>query len=229
MPWEMAANSGKISLGVRQARTILRDFRPRSSLSNRRLRELPWWPRGAQRFVPVALYLPDLNPGWAVRRAPSAQRVAVTAIESLRRLPSGKTSSPVTPCAGVLDVERAAPRAPRPLDPEEKVLFVPGASSERTASTRPSPAAQWPSQLCEVVHLCGRADESCSQNPQRPVRRSCAAATTSMDTCTTRFPGQWPPPIWRSAARAHPPSASCRRWVCRPSSCPTPTLARTSA
>lgn len=162
LPWEMATNAGKLGLGARQARGILRDFRPQVVLSTGGYASFPVALAARSASIPVALYLPDLNPGWAVRAiARLAQRVAVTAIESLRRLPSGKTIVTGYPVREEFwNVDRVASRERLGLDPEEKVVFVTGASSG-AHSINQAVAGELNGllQLCEVVHLSGAADE----------------------------------------------------------------------
>jgi UDP-N-acetylglucosamine--N-acetylmuramyl-(pentapeptide) pyrophosphoryl-undecaprenol N-acetylglucosamine transferase len=162
MPWQMAANSGKIAFGVQQARQILRDFRPSVVFSTGGYASFPVALAAKSRGVPLAVYLPDLNPGWAVRAiARLAQRVCATAIESLRALPSGKTMVTGYPVREEFwNVDRATGRERLGLSPEEKVLFVTGASSGAHSINR-AVASELSGllQLCEVVHLCGRADE----------------------------------------------------------------------
>jgi UDP-N-acetylglucosamine--N-acetylmuramyl-(pentapeptide) pyrophosphoryl-undecaprenol N-acetylglucosamine transferase len=162
MPWQMAANSGKIGLGVAQARTILGEFKPNVVLSTGGYASFPVAIAARTRDVPLAVYLPDLNPGWAVRAiARLAQRVAVSAIESLRRLPSGKTIVTGYPVRDEFwAATRSKGRERLGLSPEEKVLFVAGASSGAHSINKAMVAElSGLLQLCEVIHLCGRNDE----------------------------------------------------------------------
>jgi UDP-N-acetylglucosamine--N-acetylmuramyl-(pentapeptide) pyrophosphoryl-undecaprenol N-acetylglucosamine transferase len=162
MPWQMAANSGKIALGVQQARSILSEFRPGVVFSTGGYASFPVAIAARSRGVPLAVYLPDLNPGWAVRAiARLAQRVCATAIESLRSLPSGKTVVTGYPVREEFwNVDRATSRQRLGLSPEEKVLFVTGASSG-AHSINQVVASELTGllRLCEVIHLSGRADE----------------------------------------------------------------------
>jgi len=162
MPWEMAANTAKIALGARQARAILSDFKPQAVLSTGGYAGFPVALAARSRAIPVAVYLPDLYPGWAVRAiARLAQKVAVTAVESLHRLPAAKTVVTGYPVRDDFwRVNRAGGRERLGLDPEEKVLFVTGASSG-AHSINKAVAADLPGllELCEVVHLSGHADE----------------------------------------------------------------------
>lgn len=162
MPWEMVAAATRIGIGVAQARKLLSDWAPHVVLSTGGYASFPVALAARSRNVPLAVYLPDLYPGWAVRAiARLAQRVAVTAIESLRRLPSGKTSVTGYPVRHEFwQASRAGGRERLGLDPEEKVLYVTGAS-QGAHSINKAIAADLPGllELCEVVHLSGRADE----------------------------------------------------------------------
>ena len=162
MPWEMAASAVKISAGMAQARRILGEFRPQAVLSTGGYASVPVALAASVSKIPLAVYLPDLYPGWAVRAtARLAQRVAVTAVESLRRLPGAKsvvTGYPVR--EEFWQANRAGGRERLGLDPEEKVLFVIGAS-QGAHSINKAIAGDLASllELCEVVHLSGQADE----------------------------------------------------------------------
>ncbi len=163
MPWEMAGNAGKIAAGVRQARKVLSDFHPQVVLSTGGYASFPVAIAARSRGVPLAVYLPDLNPGWSVRAiARLAHKIAVTAVESLRRLPSGRTVVTGYPVREEFwHVDRGGGRQRLGLDPEEKVVFITGASSGAHSINR-AVAAQLGGllELCEVIHLCGRADEA---------------------------------------------------------------------
>jgi len=162
MPWEMAANAAKIGLGVAQARNILNEFKPQAVLSTGGYASFPVAVAARAAKIPLAVYLPDLYPGWAVRAtARLAQRVAVTAVESLRRLPGVKsvvTGYPVRQEFWQANRERGRERLG--LDPKEKVIFVFGASQGAHSINR-AIASELSAllQLCEVIHLSGRADE----------------------------------------------------------------------
>lgn len=162
MPWEMAANAVKIGVGMKQARSILREFMPQAVLSTGGYASFPVALAARASSIPLAVYLPDLYPGWAVRAtARLAQRVAVTAVESLRRLPGAKsvvTGYPVR--EEFWRAHRAGGRERLGLGPEEKVLFVIGAS-QGAHSINKAIAAELSGllELCEVVHLSGEADE----------------------------------------------------------------------
>jgi UDP-N-acetylglucosamine--N-acetylmuramyl-(pentapeptide) pyrophosphoryl-undecaprenol N-acetylglucosamine transferase len=163
MPWEMAANAAKIALGASQARGIIREFMPQAVLSTGGYGSFPVALAARSRGIPVVVFLPDLLPGWAVRAlAPLAQRIAVTAVEALRRLPAKKTTVTGYPVRDEFwHVDRRSGRERLGLDPEEKVLLVAGASSG-ARSINKAIAADLPGllELCEVIHLSGRNDEA---------------------------------------------------------------------
>ncbi|MFQ5472646.1 MAG: glycosyltransferase [Dehalococcoidia bacterium] len=162
MPWQMAASAARIALGVRQGRSLIDEFRPAAMLSTGGYASFPLSLAARTRGVPIAVYLPDINPGWAVRAlAKLAKRVAVTAAESLRRLPGGKTAVTGYPVRKEFwTADRAAGRERLGLDSEEKVLYVAGASQGAHSINRAIAAdISGLLELCEVVHLCGRADE----------------------------------------------------------------------
>ena len=162
MPWQMAANAAKIAVGTRQARAILGDFSPEVVLSTGGYASFPVALAARGRKIPLAVYLPDLRPGWAVRAiARLAQRVAATAIESLRRLPSGKTVVTGYPVRSEFyEADRSSGRERLGLSPEEKVLFISGGSTGAQRINR-AIAAEISGllELCEVVHVSGPGDE----------------------------------------------------------------------
>ena len=162
LPWEMVANGAQMALGTAQARGVLREFMPQVVLSTGGYASFPVALAARSRGIPLAVYLPDLYPGWAVRAiARLAQRVAVTAVESLRRLPAPKSTVTGYPVREEFwRATRSGGRQRFGLDPEEKVLFVTGAS-QGAHSINKAIASELPGllQLCEVLHLCGHADE----------------------------------------------------------------------
>jgi len=162
LPWEIAANAVKLGAGTVQARNILHEFRPQVALATGGYASFPVALAARSCRIPLVVYLPDLYPGWAVHAiAHLAQRVAVTADESLRQLPDGKgvvTGYPVR--QEFWQADRAEGRRRLGLDVEEKVLFVAGASQGAHSINRAIAAhLRGLLELCEVIHLCGEVDE----------------------------------------------------------------------
>jgi UDP-N-acetylglucosamine--N-acetylmuramyl-(pentapeptide) pyrophosphoryl-undecaprenol N-acetylglucosamine transferase len=162
MPWQMATNAVKIGAGVQQARAILGEFGPQVVLSTGGYASFPVALAARGRNIPLAVYLPDLSPGWAVRAiARLAQKVAVTAIESLRRFPSNKTVVTGYPVRSQFwTATRNEGRERLGINPEEKVLFVGGGSTGAHRINR-AVAAELSGllELCEVIHVSGPGDE----------------------------------------------------------------------
>lgn len=161
-PWELVTNSVKMAQGTVEARAALRDFRPQAVLSTGGYASIPVALAARSRGTPLAVYLPDVYPGWAVQAiARLAQRVAVSAPDTLRKLPDSKgvvTGYPVR--EEFWRANRAHGRERLGLDPEEKVLLVAGASQgARSINEAIANNLRGLLELCEVVHLSGRADE----------------------------------------------------------------------
>ncbi len=161
-PWELASNAVKMAVGTAQARAALREFCPQAILSTGGYASFPVALAARSRGIPLAVYLPDVYPGWAVRAiARLAQRIAVTTPQTLRKLPDGKgvvTGYPLR--REFWQANRAEGRQRLGLDPEEKVLLVAGAS-QGAHSINEAVAASLRGllELCEVIHLSGRDDE----------------------------------------------------------------------
>ncbi len=161
-PWGMASGAVQMAAGVGQARTLLANFQAQVVLSTGGYASFPVALAARSRGIPLAVYLPDLYPGWAVRAiARLAQSVALTARESLRRLPATKSVVTGYPVRNDFwKADRTGGRQRLGLDPEEKVLFVTGAS-QGAHSINKAVAADLASllELCEIIHLCGQADQ----------------------------------------------------------------------
>jgi UDP-N-acetylglucosamine--N-acetylmuramyl-(pentapeptide) pyrophosphoryl-undecaprenol N-acetylglucosamine transferase len=162
-PWELAANTVKMAQGTVEARAALRDFRPQAVLSTGGYASIPVALAARSRGTPLAVYLPDVYPGWAVQViARLARRVAVTTLDTLHKLPDSKgvvTGYPVRD--EFWRANRAQGRERLGLDAEEKVFFVAGASQgARSINEAIAANLRGLLELCEVVHLSGRADEA---------------------------------------------------------------------
>ena len=161
-PWELAHNTIAMARGAGQSRKALSELGTQVVLSTGGYTSFPVALAARGRNIPIALYLPDVYPGWAVRAiARLARRIAVTAPETLRRMPDGKATVTGYPVREEFwQVSRPEGRQRLGLDPEEKVLFVAGAS-QGAHSINQAVADNLPRllELCEVVHVSGSADE----------------------------------------------------------------------
>jgi len=161
-PWELARNTARMAAGVRQARRVLSEFGPQVVLSTGGYTSFPVALAARSRRIPIALYLPDVYPGWAARAiARLAHRIAVTAPESLRRLPPAKAVVTGYPVRDEFwQATRPEGRQRLGLDAEEKVLFVAGASQgAHSINEAVADNLRRLLELCEVIHISGHADE----------------------------------------------------------------------
>jgi UDP-N-acetylglucosamine--N-acetylmuramyl-(pentapeptide) pyrophosphoryl-undecaprenol N-acetylglucosamine transferase len=161
-PWTMARNLGRLALGFAQAWRMLGDFRPDAILATGGYVCVPVALAGWLHRVPSLLYLPDIEPGLAVRfLARFATRVAVSFEASRAYLPADKvvvTGYPVR--RALFQVEKTTACHMLGLQEGEKTLLVFGGSqgAHRINSAVYEVAARL-AELCQVIHICGHADK----------------------------------------------------------------------
>ncbi len=160
-PWVVAGNGVRMAIGVWQARRWMQEFRPDVVLLTGGYVGVPVALAARACQVPICIYLPDLEPGLAVRLlARLARRVAVTAEEVVRYFPKGKavvTGYPVR--RAVLEADRTAARQALGLDPEALALLVTGGSrGARSINLAVSGAAERILRHWQVVHITGHLD-----------------------------------------------------------------------
>jgi UDP-N-acetylglucosamine--N-acetylmuramyl-(pentapeptide) pyrophosphoryl-undecaprenol N-acetylglucosamine transferase len=161
-PWQLARNAARMTAGVTQSRRALREFGAQALLTTGGYASFPVALAARARKVPIVLYLPDVYPGWTVRAiARLARRIAVSAPETLRKLPDGKavvTGYPVREEFG--QVNRPEGRRRLGLDPEDKVLFIAGASQgAHSINQAVVDNLRGLLELSQVIHVSGHADE----------------------------------------------------------------------
>lgn len=158
-PWTMLRNMVLLAQGATQARQLLADFFPEAVLVTGGYVSVPVGIAARQKRVPLAVFLPDVVPGLAVRfLARLAGRVATTTPDSARYLPRGKavaTGYPVRPALLSLDREQARIRLG--LSPTEAVLLVYGGSRGARSINRAIGAglAEFLGQAT-LLHICGQ-------------------------------------------------------------------------
>jgi len=125
---------------------------------------------GWLRQVPILIYLPDIEPGLAIRALSRlARRVAVSVEESQRYFPAHKTTVTGYPVRSELlaQIGKSANRqigkrkAQEALDLEEglKTLLVFGGSrGARSINLALSKVLDRLLDACQIVHICGRLD-----------------------------------------------------------------------
>ncbi len=129
-PWTAVGNLAKLFGSIRSVRRTIRTFKPNVTLATGGYVSAPTVWASAAEHVPSVIYLPDLEPGWAVRAtAPLATRVAVSFPEVTSRVPRGKgtvTGYPVR--REFFQVRRERARRAFDLNPLDKTVTIFGGS-----------------------------------------------------------------------------------------------------
>ena len=154
----------KLKLGSLQALSILRSTRPEVILLTGGWANLPVALGARLLGIPIVIYLPDIEPGMAIKALQRfAKRVAVSVEESARNFPAGKavvTGYPLQ--ASRLNAERRAAHDHFNLDPRRKTLLVFGGS--RGARNINVALAGILKQLLEdglqIIHVTGAYDHA---------------------------------------------------------------------
>ncbi|MBI2909093.1 MAG: undecaprenyldiphospho-muramoylpentapeptide beta-N-acetylglucosaminyltransferase [Chloroflexi bacterium] len=149
--------------GLLQTLSILRRFRPHVVLATGGYVCVPVVMAAWALRIPSLVYLPDVEPGWAVRLlARFASKVAVTTDRSRNFLPAEKvieTGYPVRPELGKLS--RVEAREKLRLDANRKTLLVWGGSrGAHSINVAMSKILEPLLDLHQIIHLCGSEDEA---------------------------------------------------------------------
>ncbi len=161
-PWTAARNAGHMLTGARQARAIIDSFRPDVCFVTGGYVCAPVVWAASRAGVPILIFLPDLEPGLAIRvLSRFASRVAVSFPEALSWFP-GKgvvTGYPVRAEFVAAAADRDAARAHFGLVSGVKTLLVFG-GSRGSHSINQAVSAALPQLLtaCQVIHISGPLD-----------------------------------------------------------------------
>lgn len=162
-PWRAARNFALVLQSIARVREVIRAFRPAVIFATGGYVSAPViWSAAAER-IPSVIYLPDLEPGWAVRAtAMWATRVAISFPEVGRYFSKSKavvTGYPVR--AEFFQTERARARRMFGLDPETRTVTIFGGSTGAHQINQAVVAnlAEL-AQVAQVLHLTGRNDEA---------------------------------------------------------------------
>lgn len=161
-PWVAARSLWRSRRGAQQAATILQEFRPDVTLVTGGFVAAPVVWASWRARVPVLIYLPDVEPGLAIRYLSRlAHRVAVSFPEVADYFP-GKalvTGYPVRRSFLAAAGQRTAARESLGLAPDDRVVLVFG-GSRGARSINQALATALPLLLpaCQVVHITGTLD-----------------------------------------------------------------------
>jgi UDP-N-acetylglucosamine--N-acetylmuramyl-(pentapeptide) pyrophosphoryl-undecaprenol N-acetylglucosamine transferase len=162
--WRLAQNGVQLAWGVVEANAAVRAFRPTALLVTGGFITVPVAVAAWLNRVPIVVYLPDLEPGLAVRLISRLARViAVTAEAARAYFPGGLarrvtvTGYPTRP--GLAAATRAHGQAHFGLDPNRPTLLVTGGSRGARSLNRATLAAltDWLKDF-QVIHLSGQVD-----------------------------------------------------------------------
>jgi UDP-N-acetylglucosamine--N-acetylmuramyl-(pentapeptide) pyrophosphoryl-undecaprenol N-acetylglucosamine transferase len=160
--WTLAPNLILLLRAVSSCRQIINNFKPQVVLATGGYVSAPAIWAAAQTETPVVIYLPDLEPGWAVRALSRwAQCVAVSFEEVKAFFPSGKTVITGYPVRA--DFYRATKRESRlrlGLEREGRVITVFGGSQgAHSINEAVRENLHELLNVAQVIHISGREDE----------------------------------------------------------------------
>lgn len=163
MPWTIKLlNSIKLVRGVGRAWHILRDFRPDVILATGGYVTFPVGIAAWLQRIPLAIYLPDIVPGLAVRAlAPFATQIAVTTGETVKWFGDKALVTGYPVRSQLVDAKsKEEARQTFGLPAEEKVLLVTGGSQGSHALNEA--IGEFLSDFLDstiVIHVHGKSDK----------------------------------------------------------------------
>jgi UDP-N-acetylglucosamine--N-acetylmuramyl-(pentapeptide) pyrophosphoryl-undecaprenol N-acetylglucosamine transferase len=173
-PWAVVWNLGRLVAGYVRAEGLIDEFRPDVVFATGGYVCVPVVLAGRRRGVPSLLYLPDIEPGMAIRfLARIVDRIAVSFEASRTYLPAHKvvvTGYPVRP--ELLQADKTAARARLGLSPDVPVLLVFGGShGARRINQAAAEVMADLASLAQVIHVTGTLDAAWIQSRQAGTQR----------------------------------------------------------
>ncbi len=166
-PWVVARSLWRMYRSIGQIRKLIRDFKPDATFVTGGYVSAPAiWASAAEK-VPSVIYLPDLEPGWAIRAtARWATRVAVSFPEVEKHFAPGQavtTGYPVR--AEFYQTNKIQSRKKIHLDPNARTIAIFGGSTGAHHINQAAVANLVElTKIAQVVHLTGRNDEAWVNN-----------------------------------------------------------------
>lgn len=169
-PWTVVRNLAQTLAGVRQALREIKDFGPEAIFVTGGYVSVPVVVAGWLRRVPILIYLPDIEPGLAIRLLSRlARRVAVSVEESQRYFPAYKTTVTGYPVRSELlarigesanwQIGKREARKALGLEEGLKTLLVYGGSrGARSINLALSKVLDRLLDVCQIIHICGQLD-----------------------------------------------------------------------
>ena len=162
-PWKAARNLWRVYRSVGRVRAMIRSFEPTAIFATGGYVSAPVIWAGALEHIPSVIYLPDLEPGWAIRAtARWATRVVVSFPEVERYFARGKavvTGYPVR--AEFFNIHKTSARRKLELDPNARTVTMFGGSTGAHHINQAAVANLTAlAQLAQVILITGRNDEA---------------------------------------------------------------------
>jgi len=159
----VAALRGAMGLviGFVQAMGLVRRLQPEVILATGGYVSVPVVTAGRLLRIPALIYLPDMEPGWAVRfLAPFSSRIAVTAAPSQRFFARDKVVVSGYPVrAEIFGQEQHASRETFGLDPDMRTVLVMGGSrGAHRINMALAGALLRLLPICQIIHITGQQD-----------------------------------------------------------------------
>lgn len=174
-PWKTAVNLCRMTAGFVQSLRLVGDFAPDVVMVTGGYVCVPLTLAAKLSGVPVLVFLPDLEPGLAVRALTRlATRIAVSFPESARYFAKNKvvvTGYPVR--ADFLSADKVTARQRFGLEGDLKVVTVFGGShGARSINLALGEILDRLLESCQVIHICGHLDAEwvmrhCDKLPER--------------------------------------------------------------
>ena len=159
-PFARLANSAKLGIGVVQSLRAIASFRPDAALVTGGYVSVPPVIASWMRHCPVLIYLPDLEPGLAIRTtARLAKRVAVSFPEAGEHFAEKAQVTGYPVRRALHTVSRQGARERLGLALEAPVLLVMGGSRGAQTINRAAAAQLGPLlDLADIIHISGHWD-----------------------------------------------------------------------
>ena len=162
-PWTAAHNLWRAFRSVGRVRAVIRSFKPTVIFATGGYVSAPVIWAGAAERVPRAIYLPDLEPGWAIRAAARwATRVAVSFPEVQKHFARGKTAVTGYPVrAEFFNTNKTIARQKFHLDPTAPTVTILGGSTgaHHINQSVVEHLAEL-ARFAQIVLIAGRNDEA---------------------------------------------------------------------
>lgn len=161
-PWIVARNLGRLSRGYWKARGIVRQFRPDVVFATGGYVGVPVVLAGREIGAPSLVYLPDIEPGLAIKAlARLVDRICVSFATSRQYLPAAKVVETGYPVRAELSGpgDKTAARELLGLEPDmATVLIFGGSRGARRINQAALGAAARLAARAQVVHVTGELD-----------------------------------------------------------------------